>query len=83
MKESDAVMHYSSVYAANLDTLARKSHCLADVVYSSSLVQHATMVADGESPALESSRQALRLHINAWKTYKHIPDFIWSGHCHW
>ena len=51
---------------------------------TSALVQHATIsTATGESPALEPARQALRLNIDVWKTYKYLPDFIWSGHCHW
>lgn len=48
------------------------------------LVQHATMIpGTNESPALESARQALSLHIKAWEIHKTLPDFIWSGHCHW
>jgi hypothetical protein len=48
------------------------------------LVQHATMSStDNESPALESARRALRLNIEAWHSYKYLPDFIWTGHCHW
>ncbi|TKA67746.1 hypothetical protein B0A55_07789 [Friedmanniomyces simplex] len=61
-KESDAVMHHSTI----------------------ALVQHATMsAANADSPALASARRALRLNVDAWKTHKHLPDFIWSGHCHW
>ena len=48
------------------------------------LVQHATMsTGKSESPALESARKALRLNVKAWETHKHLPDFIWAGHCHW
>lgn len=79
-KESDAVMHYSTVYEQQLDSVVWDFANLA----SSALVQHATIsVANGDSPALESARRALRLSVNAWKAYKHLPDFIWSAHCHW
>ncbi|KAK5726041.1 hypothetical protein LTR15_004232 [Elasticomyces elasticus] len=62
MKESDAIMHYSTI----------------------ALVQHATISTTSiVSPALESARKALEMNVNVWKMYKHLPDFIWSGHCHW
>lgn len=61
-KDSDAVMHYSTV-------------CL---------VQQATFSSTSrESPALESARTALKLHVSAWHEHRHLPDFIWAGHCHW
>ncbi|KAK5738434.1 hypothetical protein LTR17_005962 [Elasticomyces elasticus] len=62
MKESDAIMHYSTI----------------------ALVQHATISTTSiVSPALESARKALEMNVDVWKMYKHLPDFIWSGHCHW
>lgn len=79
LKESDAVMHYSTVYE---HPSMMYSGGLADIAPYSALVQHA-FIANGESPALAPARQALRLNIDAWRVYKYLPDFIWSGHCHW
>ncbi|KAK5143958.1 hypothetical protein LTR32_004014 [Rachicladosporium monterosium] len=51
---------------------------------TAALIQHATMSAtSSDSPALGSARRALRLNVDAWKNHKHLPDFVWSGHCHW
>ncbi|KAK0943842.1 hypothetical protein LTR29_004606 [Friedmanniomyces endolithicus] len=51
---------------------------------TAALIQHATMsAASPDSPALGSARRALRLNVDAWKNHKHLPDFVWSGHCHW
>ena len=30
-----------------------------------------------------SARTALKLNVDARSKYKYLPDFIWSGHCHW
>lgn len=49
-----------------------------------SLIQHATMSAkNGASPALDAARHALWLSIEVKRTYKDLPESVWSAHCHW
>ncbi|KAK1021988.1 hypothetical protein LTS16_026087 [Friedmanniomyces endolithicus] len=80
-EESDAVMHHSTAYEHHSGSQCGQ---LADFGRSSALIQHATMSAtNSDSPALGSARRALRLNVDAWKNHKHLPDFVWSGHCHW
>ncbi|KAK0276305.1 hypothetical protein LTR35_010630 [Friedmanniomyces endolithicus] len=80
-EESDAVMHHSTAYEQHPGLQCGQ---LADFGRSSALIQHATMSAtNSDSPALGSARRALRLNVDAWKNHKHLPDFVWSGHCHW
>lgn len=48
------------------------------------LLQHATMSSrNTDSPAIYTARHALKLTIEARKTHKDLPDYIWSAHCHW
>lgn len=48
------------------------------------LLQHATMSSrNTDSPAIDTARHALKLTIEARKTHKGLPDYIWSAHCHW
>jgi hypothetical protein len=48
------------------------------------LLQHATMSSrNNESPAIDTARHALKLTIEARKTHKGLPDYVWSAHCHW
>ncbi|KAK0904105.1 putative pyridoxal kinase [Friedmanniomyces endolithicus] len=80
-EESDAVMHHSTAYEHHSGSQCGQ---LADFGRFSALIQHATMSATtSDSPALGSARRALRLNVDAWKNHKHLPDFVWSGHCHW
>lgn len=80
MRQSDAVMHYSTLYDAQTSKLCT----LANSSLSRALVQYAdTSAPRGISPALASARKALSLNVEAHTLYKHLPDFIWVGHCHW
>jgi hypothetical protein len=48
------------------------------------LLQHATMSSrNNDSPAINTARHALKLTVEARKTHKGLPDYIWSAHCHW
>lgn len=47
------------------------------------LIQHASVVPGGPSPALHSARTALRLTVDTRKTYKDLPKWMWASHCHW
>lgn len=66
------------------ETPRPKSDTPADHDTCRALLQHATMSSRKvHSPAIDNARHALKLTVEARKTHKGLPDYIWSAHCHW
>ncbi|KAK3651683.1 hypothetical protein LTR56_005491 [Elasticomyces elasticus] len=74
----------STVGRADFTRLLPRFPAIRIMLVFITLVQHATISTTSiVSPALESARKTLTMNVNVWKMYKHLPEFIWSGHCHW
>ena len=73
-------MHHSTLYVP----LFVRARAFANRATGRALVQHATMSSrSSESPALDAARHALRLSIELRNSFRDLPDYLWSAHCHW